>query len=67
MHHLYELFLLKNLSFGLSAYLSFYKLSIAFYLKNYCIFIIVFWKALSIPAATRGESPSFMEVNPFTN
>ena len=33
-------------------------LSIEFYLKNYYIFIIIYQKALSNPAATRGESPS---------
>ena len=35
-------------------------LSIEFYLKNYYIFIIIYQKALSNPAATRGESPSLL-------
>ena len=35
-------------------------ISIEFYLKKYYIFIIIYQKALSNPAATRGESPSFL-------
>ena len=40
----------------LSVYLSYYMLTIAFYSKYYSFFIIIYRKALSNPAATRGES-----------